>query len=78
MASITIALSTSAALLIAAGGGLWVYQDATDRRMDTADMWAVGFVVGFLLLPILGGVLVLLYYLQKRQPRYPEPTVQTQ
>jgi hypothetical protein len=78
MASITIALSTSAALLIAAGGGFWVYQDATDRRMDTADMWAVGFVVGFLLLPILGGVLVLLYYLQKRQPRYPEPTVPTQ
>lgn len=77
MVQITIALPVSVAVLIAAGGCLWLYMDATNRGMDTADMWAVGFFVGFFLLPIIGGVLVLLYYWQKRQPRYPDPTIAT-
>ncbi len=74
---ISISLSVPAAILIAAGGGLWIYKDATTRGMDTADMWAVGFFIGFFILPIVGGVLVFAYYLQKRQPRFPNPTVAT-
>lgn len=75
MVQLTIALPTSIAVLIAVGGCLWLYADATDRDMETADMWAVGFFVAFFLLPILGGVLVVLYYRQKRPPRKLNPTV---
>lgn len=71
---ISISLSVPAAILIATGGALWIYRDATTRGMDTADMWAVGFFVGFFILPIIGGVLVFAYYLEKRRPRYPKPT----
>ena len=59
--------------LVAALGGIWIYQDARNRGMDTADMWAVGFFVGFFLLPIVGGILVFAYYLQKRDPEFPQP-----
>lgn len=75
MAQFTIALPTSIAVLLAAGGSLWLYKDATNREMETADMWAVGFFVAFFLLPIIGGILVLIYYTQKRQPRNPDPTI---
>lgn len=74
MIRVTIALPTAIAVLIAVGGSLWLYTDATDRGMETADMWAVGFFVAFFLLPILGGVLVLLYYRQKRPPNRVAPT----
>lgn len=74
MFELTISFPLSVAVLVAAGGSLWVYTDASDRGMETADMWAVGFALGFFLLPILGGILVLAYYLQKRPPRYPDPT----
>ena len=67
---VSITLSLPVAILIAVGGGIWIYKDATKRGMSTADMWAVGFFI----IPILGGVLVLVYYFQKRQPRYPDPT----
>jgi hypothetical protein len=46
--------------------------------MDTADMWAVGFLVAFLLLPIIGGIFVLLYYFLQRPPQYPDPATATQ
>jgi hypothetical protein len=72
---VSITLSLPVAILIAIGGAIWIYEDATKRGMGTADMWAVGYFVGFFILPILGGILVLAYYFQKRQPRYPEPTV---
>lgn len=75
MVRLTIALPTSIAVLIAVGGGLWLYTDATDRGMETADIWAVGFFVAFFVLPIFGGVLVVLYYRQKRPPRKLDPTV---
>jgi len=78
MVSITISLSFSMAIILGSGGALWLYIDASDRGMDTADMWAVGFLVAFLLLPIIGGIFVLLYYSQKRPPRYPDPTTATQ
>jgi len=71
---VSIMLSLPAATLIAVGGGIWIYNDATKREMSTADMWAVGFFVGFFIFPIVGGALVLAYYFQKRQPRYPGPT----
>ena len=57
----SITLSISAAFLLAIGGAIWIYTDATKGAMDTADMWAVGFFVGFFILPVLGGILVLLY-----------------
>ena len=75
MVSLTVHLPLSIAVLFAAAGSIWVYHDATSRNMDTADMWAVGLFVAFFLLPILGGLAVLFYYLQKRKPRYPRPDV---
>lgn len=75
MVQLTIALPTSIAVLVAIGGSVWLYEDATSRGMETADMWAVGFFVAFFLLPIVGGVLVLMYYSQKRQPRHPDATI---
>lgn len=71
---ISIQLSLPVALLVAALGALWIYQDAQKRRMDTADMWAVGFAVGFFLLPIIGGIAVFLYYIHRRTGRGPDPT----
>lgn len=73
MPGIAIQLSGPAALLIAGLGALWIYQDATARRMDTADMWAVGFAVGFFIPPLIGAVAVLVYYFQKRNRRPGEP-----
>ena len=63
---LSIQLSLPAAIIIVCLGGYWIYQDARKRRMDTADMWAVGFGVGFFLLPIIGGVAVFFYYLHRR------------
>jgi len=74
---ISIGLSVPAAILIATGGALWIYRDTTTRGMNTADMWAVGFVVGFFLLPIIGGVLVFAYHLQERRSQSPTPTAAT-
>ena len=73
MTGIAIQISGPAALLIAALGALWIYQDAKARRMDTADMWAVGFAVGVFIPPIIGAVAVLVYYFQKRNRRPGEP-----
>ncbi|WP_410765616.1 hypothetical protein [Haloferax sp. DFSO60] len=56
------ALFFAAALL----GSVWIYRDAKRREMDTADVWAVGFFVAFVLLPILGGIVVFALYLQRR------------
>lgn len=74
MVQIMVTLPLSIAVLVATAGSFWFYRDATDREMDTADMWAVGFFVAFFVLPLIGGLLVLVYYFQKRQPRYPGPT----
>ncbi|MFW5973887.1 MAG: hypothetical protein ACOCPZ_00710 [Natrialbaceae archaeon] len=73
MTGISIHISGPVAVLIAALGALWIYQDAKARRMDTADMWAVGFAVAFFIPPIIGGVAVLFYYFQKRNRRPGEP-----
>jgi hypothetical protein len=73
MVGFTILLSGPLALLLAALGSIWIYQDASGRNMETADMWAVGFFVGFFIPPLIGAVLVLAYYLQKRDPEYPQP-----
>ncbi|MFD1586043.1 hypothetical protein ACFR9U_03545 [Halorientalis brevis] len=54
------------AIPLAAFGAVWIYRDASKRNMDTADMWAVGFFIGFFFPPIIGAVLVYAYYLQKR------------
>ncbi len=73
MVSLTISLPLSVAVIFAAIGAGWLYHDAKNRGMDTADMWAVGFFVGFFIVPILGGLAVLFYYLRKREPQYPQP-----
>lgn len=62
MVQIMVTLPLSIAVLVATAGSFWFYRDATDREMDTADMWAVGFFVAFFVLPLIGGLLVLVYY----------------
>lgn len=76
MVSISINLGLSVAVLLALLGAVTIYRDGKRRGMDTADMWAVGFVVGFFLLPIVGGVVVAVLYLQRRADRggRPSPT----
>lgn len=64
---VEIVLPALVALPLALLGAAWIYRDASRRRMDTADTWAVGFVVGFLLVPLLGGLVVLAFYLQRRR-----------
>lgn len=41
--------------------------------METADMWAVGFFVGFFVIPIIGGVAVYVYYIKERNRQGPVP-----
>lgn len=72
MLSITISLPL--ALLLAVGGAAWIYVDGQKRRMDAADMWAVGFFVGMFIPPIIGAVVVGLLYLQKRNSRPGNPS----
>lgn len=73
MAGIHITIPWFLAIPLAALGALWIYRDAQDRGMDTADMWAVGFFVGFFIPPLLGGAIVLAFYLHKRGPRRGQP-----
>lgn len=35
---VSITLSLPVAIVIAVGGGIWIYKDATERGMSTADM----------------------------------------
>lgn len=65
---VSITISWPLAILLAILGAAWIYQDAKKRRMDTADMWAVGFFVAFFIPPIIGAVVVFAYYLGKRDP----------
>ena len=74
MFSISIELGVPFAIPIALLGALWVYRDATRRGMDTADMWAVGFFVAFFLLPVIGGIVVLAFYVRSRNRRRGRPT----
>lgn len=66
---VTITLSWPLAILLAILGAVWIYRDATERRMETADMWAVGFFVAFFVPPIIGAVVVYAFYLKKRNRR---------
>lgn len=69
MVSINITLPWAVAIPLALLGAAWIYKDATERGMDTADMWAVGFFVAFFVPPIIGGVIVFAIYLRKRERR---------
>jgi ABC-type phosphate transport system permease subunit len=66
---VEIVIPALIAVPLALLGAAWIYRDATERRMDTADMWAVGFFVAFFIPPIIGGVLVYAFYLRKRKGR---------
>ncbi|ELZ93081.1 hypothetical protein [Haloferax sulfurifontis] len=70
-----VSIELSGPILVAAAvlGAAWLYRDAKRRAMDTADMWAVGFFVAFVLLPVLGGLAVLAFYLQNRNRRRGSP-----
>ena len=46
---ISVVLPASAAIIITAGEGCWLYGDASARSVHTADIWAVGFLVVFFL-----------------------------
>lgn len=69
MVSINITLPWIVAIPLALLGAAWIYNDAKQRGMDTADMWAVGFFVAFFIPPIIGGVVVFAVYLWKRRRR---------
>ncbi|MCO8265675.1 MULTISPECIES: hypothetical protein [unclassified Haloferax] len=70
-----VSIELGGPLLLAAAvlGAAWLYRDAKRRAMDTADMWAVGFFVAFVLLPVLGGLAVFVFYLQNRNRRRGSP-----
>lgn len=53
---------------------LWLYRDARERKMDTADVWAVGFFIACFIPPIIGGVIVFAFYLRERKGRGGAPT----
>ncbi|WP_435155077.1 hypothetical protein [Haladaptatus sp. DFWS20] len=63
--TIPVFLAVPLALL----GAAWIYRDASKRKMSTADMWAVGFFVGFFVPPFIGGLVVYALYLRKRNRR---------
>lgn len=69
MLQIDLNLPLSLGILLGLLGATWVYRDGKKRNMDTADMWAIGFFIGFISLPIIGGVIVLFVYFQKRNQR---------
>ncbi|MFC4540955.1 hypothetical protein ACFO5R_03305 [Halosolutus amylolyticus] len=73
MVGISIDIGFPVAAVLALLGAAMIYRDARARAMDTADMWAVGFAVGFFLLPVIGGLVVLAFYVGKRPPRRPRP-----
>lgn len=61
-----IHLSTTLAIAIGLLGGLWIYTDGRKRNIQSADMYAVGFFVGMFIPPIIGAVIAIFLYLQKR------------
>jgi uncharacterized oligopeptide transporter (OPT) family protein len=63
---LSIQLSWPLALAVAVLGAAWIYLDGRERGMDTADMWAVGFILGMFIPPIIGAVAVAILYIQKR------------
>ncbi|WP_338728809.1 hypothetical protein [Haladaptatus sp. DJG-WS-42] len=73
MAGISIHISGPFALAIALVGAVLIYRDGKSRGMDTADMWAVGFFIGFFIPPLIGAIVVLVFYFQKRKPRRSVP-----
>ena len=73
MVGIHVSIPWFLAVPIALLGAVWIYRDASERGMDTADMWAVGFFVAFFVPPLVGGVVVLAVYLRRRRPRRNQP-----
>ncbi|MFH5799290.1 hypothetical protein [Haladaptatus sp. CMAA 1911] len=69
MAGIQIVIQWFLAIPLAALCAVWIYRDAKDRDMDTADMWAVGTFIGFFVPPLIGAILVYAFYLRKRNRR---------
>jgi hypothetical protein len=69
-----IEISGMLAVIIGLLGGGWIYLDGRQRKMEAADMWAVGFFVGMFIPPIIGAVVVGMLYLQKRDRRPPNTT----
>lgn len=50
-------------LVIPIGLAYWVYQDATRAENEHAAVWAVGTVIGGLIVPLFGAVAVGLLYM---------------
>ncbi len=69
MAGIHIVIPWFLAVPIAVLCAVWIYRDANDRGMESADMWAVGMFLAFFIPPIIGALIVYAYYLRKRKPR---------
>jgi asparagine N-glycosylation enzyme membrane subunit Stt3 len=63
---VSITLGPLFSVIVALLGAVLIYRDGRSRGMETADMWAVGFFVAFFLLPIIGGLIVVAFYLSNR------------
>jgi len=63
---VVIEISGALALVLGLLGAGWIYVDGRERKMDTADMWAVAFFVGMFIPPIIGAVVVATLYLDRR------------
>lgn len=65
---VAVEISGMLAVFIGILGAVWIYLDGRKRTMETADMWAVGFFIGMFIPPIIGAVIVGVFYLQRRNP----------
>lgn len=69
MQMIGIQLSTTLAIAIGLLGGLWIFTDGREQDIESADMYAVGFFVGMFIPPIIGAVVVVFLYFQRRNQK---------
>ncbi|MFD1600282.1 hypothetical protein [Halobellus rarus] len=70
---ISIEISGMLAVFLGLLGAGWIYLDGRKRSIETADMWAVGFFIGMFIPPIIGAVIVGVFYLRNRNPRQGNP-----
>ncbi|NGM67445.1 hypothetical protein G6M89_00225 [Natronolimnobius sp. AArcel1] len=73
MVQLDVQILLAVGVVVGMAGVTWVYQDARSRGIESADIWAMAFFAGFVLVPVIGGVAVLVFYRRKR-PRSDGPT----
>ena len=73
MLELTLHLPVAVGVVLGLLGAVLIYRDAQKWRMESPDLWASGFFIAFLALPIVGGLIVLVFYFQKRNRNGPRP-----